>query len=124
MSPRRLVTVIVCLSAPFTILASLALPGCGSNPPVSRAAGQCNEQIVMSFNPGVRRTDDLAEDLAERASGQLEYVRASTPNLFVYTLTSKAKDPGCTQALARLRMDSRVRFAEPDARRSHFDSAR
>ena len=78
----------------------------------------------MSFNPGVRCTEDLAEDLADRANGRLEYVRASTPNLFVYTLTSRAKDPGCTQALTRLRMDSRVRFAEPDARRSHYDSAR
>ena len=78
----------------------------------------------MSFNPGVRRTEGLAEELGDRAKGQLEYVRASTPNLFVYSLTSRAKDPGCTQALTRLRMDSRVRFAEPDARRSHYDSAR
>jgi hypothetical protein len=124
MFPVRLSGVVLCLSASFTVLASLASSGCGSNPPVSRAAGQCSEQIVMSFNPGVRRTDDLADELAHRADGHLEYMRASTPNLFVYTLTSRAKDPGCTQALARLRMDSRVRFAEPDARRSHFDSAR
>lgn len=78
----------------------------------------------MSFNPGVRRTNDLAEDLADHVKGRLEFVRASTPNVFVYSLTSRAKDPGCTQALARLRMDSRVRFAEPDARRSHYDAAR
>ncbi len=113
-----------CVSASFTLFASLAVAGCGSNPQVSRAAGQCSEQIVMSFNPGVRRTDDLADELADRVKGHLEYLRASSPNLFVYNLTSKAKDPGCTQALARLRMDSRVRFAEPDARRSHYDSAR
>jgi len=124
MSPVRLSGVVLCLRASFTLLVGFAIPGCGSAPPVSRAAGQCSEQIVMSFNPGVRRTEDLAEDLADRANGRLEYVRASTPNLFVYTLTSRAKDPGCTQALTRLRMDSRVRFAEPDARRSHYDSAR
>jgi hypothetical protein len=108
----------------YAVPACLAVSACGGNPPVSRAAGQCSEQIVMSFNPGVRRTEDLAEDLAHRVGGRLEYLRASTPNLFVYTLTSRAKDPGCTSTLARLRMDSRVRFAEPDARRAHYDSVR
>ncbi len=124
MSTGRLSAVILCVSVSFASLTSLALQGCGSNPPVSRAAGQCSEQIVVSFNPGVRRTDDLADDLADHVNGRLEYVRATTPNIFVYSLTSRAKDPGCTAALSRLRMDSRVRFAEPDARRSHYDSVR
>ena len=115
------------LSARVVSLATLvflALQACGGTPPVSRAAGQCSEQIVLSFNPGVRRTNDLAEEMADRIDARLEFLRASSPNLFVYSLTSRAKDPGCTHALARLRMDSRVRFAEPDARRAHYDSLR
>ena len=108
----------------LAVVACLAASACGGNPPVSRAAGQCSERIVVSFNPGVRRTGDLADDLAERVDARLEYLSASSPNIFVYSLTSRAKDPGCTHALARLRMDSRVRFAEPDARRMHYDSVR
>jgi hypothetical protein len=38
--------------------------------------------------------------------------------LFVYSLSAKGRDPGCTHALSRLRQDSRVRFAEPDLRRT------
>lgn len=79
---------------------------------------------MLSFNPGVRRTENLTEDLAEPMDARLEYLRSASPNLFVYSLTSRAKDPGCTKALARLRMDPRVRFAEPDARRTHYDSVR
>ena len=102
----------------LAVLACVAASGCGGNPPVSRAAGQCSEQIVLSFNPGVRRTEDLAEDLADRVDGSLEYQRSTSPNLFVYSLSARGKDPGCRGALSRLRQDSRVRFAEPDSRRT------
>jgi hypothetical protein len=98
----------------------LALPvivACGSNPRVAKIE-QCHEQITLSLAPGVARTDRVIDGLQEGADVNLLYVRASSPNLFVYALSTPARDPGCTRALSRLRQDSRVRFAEPDYRRT------
>jgi hypothetical protein len=105
-------------------LAPLAVTGCGGNADVSRASGQCSEQIVLSLAPGLLRTDKLIGDVSSDAKVRLEYLRSSSPTLFVYALSAKGKDPGCTNALARLRQDPRVRFAELDRRRTHFDAAR
>ena len=93
------------------------LVSCGSNPRVARI-DQCHEQITMSLAPGVARTDRVIDGLQDEADVRLEYVRSSSPNLFVYALSTPANDPGCARALSRLRQDSRVRFAEPDFRRT------
>jgi len=90
---------------------------CGGRQTVA-ASDRCREQIVLSLSPGVSRTDRVIEGLEKTAGVSLEYLRSVSPNLFVYTLSSKARDPGCSRALARLREDSHVRFAEPDARRA------
>jgi hypothetical protein len=95
----------------------LTLVSCGGISNVARAE-QCREQIMLSLAPGVARTDRVIEGLEEDASVQLEYLRSASPNLFVYSLSSREKDPGCTSALSRLRQNSRVRFAEPDQRRA------
>jgi hypothetical protein len=106
----------------LTALAPLAFAACGGgHANISRAAGGCSEQIILSLAPGFARTDKIIGELSRGADVQLEYLRSASPNLFVYRLTSKGRDPGCKNALARLREDSRVRFAEPDAHRSHFD---
>jgi hypothetical protein len=105
-------------------LAPLAVAACGGTANVSRASGQCSEQIVLSLAPGFGRTDKLVKELAHDANVRLEYLRSASPNLFVFALSAKAKDPGCTDALARLRQDSRVRFAELDRRRTHFEAVR
>lgn len=94
-----------------------ALVGCGSNPKVARI-DQCHEQITLSLAPGVVRTDRVIDGLQDGADVRLEYVRSSSPNLFVYSLSTPARDPRCTQALSRLRQDSRVRFAELDYKRT------
>jgi hypothetical protein len=112
------------LSVLLAVLAPLALTACGGHTNVSRAAGGCDEQIILSLAPGFGRTDRVINELSKGAGVQLEYLRSSSPNLHVYRLTAKGKDPQCQNALARLRQDSHVRFAEPDQRRSHFDAAR
>jgi hypothetical protein len=56
--------------------------------------------------------------LEDDAKVRLEYVRSSSPTLFVYSLSTRGKDPGCRGALSRLRQDSQVRFAELDGRRT------
>jgi hypothetical protein len=106
----------------LAVLASFAAAACGGNANVSRADDQCSEQIILSLAPGFGRSDKLIEELSRDADVRLEYLRSISPNLFVFALTARARDPGCTNALARLRGDSRVRFAELDQRRTHFDS--
>jgi hypothetical protein len=104
------ITLVVCL-------APLALVSCGGNKNVARE-DQCREQVVLSLSPGVLRTDRELDRLEDGASVKLEYVRSSSPTLFVYSLSARGADPGCRGALSRLRQDSHVRFVEPDGRRT------
>jgi len=55
--------------------------------------------------------------MQEDANVSLEYVRSTSPTLFVYSLSARGADPGCRNALSRLRQDSHVRFVEPESRR-------
>lgn len=112
------------LSVLLPMLAAVGLTACGGHTNVSRAQGGCDEQITLSLAPGLSRTDRVIGELSKGAEVRLEYLRSSSPNLFVYRLTSKGKDPQCRNALARMRQDSHVRFAELDQRRSHYDAAR
>jgi hypothetical protein len=105
-------------------VAPLAISACGGHTPVSRASGQCSEQIILSLAPGFHRTDKVMDDLTDDAKVRLEYLRSASPTLHVFKLTAKGKDPECHAALARLRQDSHVRIAELDARRSHYDAAK
>ena len=105
-------------------LMPLTLGACGGHTPVLSEADRCNEQIVLSLAPGFTRTGAVMDNLSDGAHVRLDYLRSASPNLHVFRLSSKEKDPECRNALARLRMDSHVRFAEPDARRGHFDSVR
>jgi hypothetical protein len=56
--------------------------------------------------------------LEDDADVKLEYVRSTSPTLFVYSLSAGGVDPGCRGALSRLRQDSQVRFVEPNSRRT------
>jgi hypothetical protein len=103
---------------------ALALVACGGAPALSRAEGGCLEQITLSLNPGFRRTGSLIKDLESDTAVQLKYLRSTGPNLFVYQLSARGRDPQCANALARLNRDSRVRFAEPDVRRRHYDAVK
>lgn len=104
-------------------LAPLAIGACAGHTNVSDAGG-CNEQIVLSLAPGFGRTDKVIKELSRGAGVRLEYLRSASPNLHVYRMSSAGKDPECVNALARLRQDSRVRFAEPDERRMPFGASR
>lgn len=73
---------------------------------------------MLSLAPGVGRTNREMDRLEDDREVKLEYLRSSSPTVFVYSLSSRGKDPGCQNALARLRQDSHVRFAEPDGRRT------
>lgn len=74
--------------------------------------------MVLSLAPGVIRTDREMDRLEDDADVKLEYVRSTSPTLFVYSLSTRGVDPGCRSALSRLRQNSHVRFVEPDSRRT------
>lgn len=105
-------------------LAPVAFSACAGRTNVAEAGGRCNEQIVLSLAPGFDRTDKVIKELSRGAQVRLDYLRSASPNLHVFRISSEGRDPECAAALARLRQDSRVRFAEPDARRVPFGAAR
>ena len=72
---------------------------------------------MLSLAPGVGRTDREVDRLQDDANVELEYVRSTSPTLFVYSLSARGSDPACRGALSRLRQDSHVRFVEPESRR-------
>jgi hypothetical protein len=74
---------------------------------------------MLSLAPGVGRTDRVMESIEDDADVRLEYLRSAGPTLFVYTLSARGRDPGCANALSRLRQDSRVRFAAGRAAAVH-----
>jgi hypothetical protein len=74
--------------------------------------------VILSLAPGVIRTDRVVERLEDDANVKLEYVRSTSPTLFVYTLSTRRADAGCRSAMSRLRQDSHVRFIELDGRRT------
>jgi len=97
-------------------VAPLVLAACGGNSNIARAE-QCREQITLSLAPGVFRTERVEDALQDDAEVNLTFLRSTGPTLHVYELSARGQDPGCRSALTRLRQDSRVRFAEPAARR-------
>jgi hypothetical protein len=101
----------------LVVLGSLTLASCGGNKVIARE-DQCREQVVLSLAPGVGRTDRVMGRLEDDANVKLEYVRSTSPTLFVYTLSTRLADPGCRTAMSRLRQDSHVRFVELDGRRT------
>jgi hypothetical protein len=106
-----------------SIVLPLSLAACGGRTKVARSE-QCHEQIVLSLAPGVGHTERVIEGIEDEAEVRLEYLRTTSPTLFVYTLSARGRDPGCTLALARMRRDSHVRFAEPEQRRTVHGLAR
>lgn len=62
--------------------------------------------------------ETFVSELARATGVQLAFTRAIKPGLYVFSLASAEADPGCREALERLRRDARVRSAEIDARRA------
>jgi hypothetical protein len=98
-------------------VASFGLASCGGNTYIA-PENQCRQQVVLSLAPGIVRTDREMDRLEDDAEVTLQYVRSTSPTLFVYSLSTGGSDPGCRHALSRLRQDSRVRFVEPARRRT------
>lgn len=84
----------------------------------------CKARIIVGLAQAEPPPDErIVTDLARTAGVQLAFIRAITPGLYVFSLASAESDPGCREALERLRRDARVRSAEIDERRTHHAPA-
>lgn len=77
--------------------------------------------VLVTFIPGIAQppSPDLVSDLALRAHIRLEFVRSIWGDLDAFKLSVDGPDPGCRNALERLRQDARIRSADPDQQRRH-----
>jgi hypothetical protein len=98
-------------------LGSVAFVACAGHPVTDP---ECGLRVIVAFSQDFQSAPDAAfvRDVARAARVELTYVRSITPALHVFTLAAaNAGDPGCEQALARLRSEPRVRSVDIDARR-------
>jgi hypothetical protein len=82
-------------------------------------ADDCKARIIVRLAQAEPPPNEIfVTDLARAVGVQLALIRTVTPGLYVFSLASAESDPGCREALERLRRDARVRSAEIDARRA------
>jgi len=87
--------------------------------PAASAADPCETTIIASFfrEQGSRPDERFVTDLAHAAAVHLTFLRSIGPHLYVFSVTAPDADPGCREALERLRHDPRVRSVDVDTRR-------
>ena len=79
----------------------------------------CHARVVITFaqSVGDRPADDFVTEISRAANVALSFVRAAGPGLYVFQFDADDSDESCSQALARLRRDERVRSVDLDQRR-------
>jgi hypothetical protein len=84
-------------------------------------ASVCNVRIILTLAQAMRPppSDQWVRDLAAANGVELHFLRAITPQLYLFRMSAPNTDGGCSAAMARLRRDSRLRAAEFDQRREH-----
>jgi hypothetical protein len=86
---------------------------------VPPTTAHCDARIIMTFNQTLDEApnDAFVTDLAHAAKAHLTFLRIAGPNLYVFSLVAAEADPGCRNALERLRRDPRIRSVDVDERR-------
>lgn len=81
----------------------------------------CSTAVLVNFIPGIAQppSPELVSDLALRARVRLEFIRTIWGTLDAFKLSVDGSDPGCGNALQRLRQDARIRSADLDSQRFH-----
>jgi hypothetical protein len=84
-------------------------------------AGACNARIILGLAQAMQPppSDQWVQNLATANSVELHYLRAITPELYLFRLSAPAAAGGCGAVIARLRLDSRLRSVDLDQRRKH-----
>ena len=109
-----------------TLLGSVVLTACGwaasIDPPSNLRTdlvNACHTRVVITFarSLGECPADDFVMAVSRAANVVLAFVRAAGPGLYLFQLDADDDDESCSQALARLRRDERVRSVDLDQRR-------
>lgn len=82
-------------------------------------APTCRARIIVVPQPEAPRfTDDAAlQALGDTARVRLHLIRTIGPKLYLLELSTRADDPDCAAAIARLQADPRLLSVERDVRR-------
>ena len=81
----------------------------------------CNVRIILGLAQAMRPppSDQWVLDLAAANGVTLHYLRAITPELYLFRMSAPDAAGGCSAPMARLRRDSRLRSVEFDQPRKH-----
>ena len=84
-------------------------------------AAACRVRVILGLVQAMPPppTDTWVQELAAANGVQLHYLRAITPDLYVFRMTAASSAGDCDAAIARLRGDWRLRSAQIDQRRKH-----
>jgi hypothetical protein len=120
--PRSLLQMVLLLGATAAVIGCATQSATGADKETSdvpRSAGPCDSKILVSFAQGTPQPPDrsLIQDIERSAGVRLLFVSQISGNLDLFALSVPEVDPGCENALRRLRLDSRLRSADLDAHR-------
>ena len=81
----------------------------------------CNVRIILGLAQAMRPppSDQWVLDLAAANGVTLHYLRAITPELYLFRMSAPDAAGGCSAPMARLRRDPRLRSVEFDQLRKH-----
>lgn len=81
----------------------------------------CNVRIILGPAQAMQPppSDQWVLDLAVANGVTLHYLRAITPELYLFRMHAPDAVGGCSAPLARLRADARLRSVEADQPRKH-----
>jgi hypothetical protein len=84
-------------------------------------SSDCRVRIIVALAKPAPPPIDGAwvQDLAAASGVQLRYLRAITPNLYVFRMIAPGGAGGCGAAIERLRADPRLRSVQFDQQRKH-----
>lgn len=102
-----------------TLLSNCTLQPLAAAETEQAQAADCKARIIVGLAQAEPSPDEkFVTDLAHAAGVQLTFIRTVGRSMYVFSLMSAESDPGCREALERLRRDARVRSVEMDARRA------
>jgi hypothetical protein len=102
----------VALTLSSTLLAAIA---CTLTHHDATAQTECESGIVVGLTP---RTMDAVAELERATGARIERGAAISTDAAAFTVRAAGAAPECQAVVELLRRDLRVRFVEPDARRS------
>jgi len=102
--------------AALALTCSLFAAGCAAQNDHGVAdAASCEAAVVIGLTA---RTDAALTDVAAATGARFERGAAISDNTAAFVVRAQGADAVCAAIVERLRNDARVRFVEPDARRS------